>query len=98
MKRIVILLFIFLNISLLHSEISVKSIKGRVQVLLNSKGAKRWVKADMNMVLSREDRIRTAGNSSIVLRSVSYDIIVLEKSILLLDLVYNDQNSTTVIK
>ncbi len=96
-KIIIIFLTILININLVYSQIKIKKVKGKVQVLLISTDKKNWKKAQVDMILSDKDKIRTGKNSSINLKSKSYDIIVHEKSILLIDSVFKQDNKLTIL-
>lgn len=98
MKRVIIIfLTILINLNLVYSQIKVKEVKGKVQVLLISTGKKNWKNAQVDMILSDKDKIRTGKNSSIDLKSKSYNIIVLEKSILLIDTVFKNDDKLTIL-
>lgn len=69
----------------LFSQIVVENIDNRADVLLTSQNEKSWKMADININLTSQDMVRTGKNSSITLKSKSYDIIVYEKSTVSID-------------
>ena len=86
MKKLVILLIIlFLYTSLVFSQLKITEVNGRVQALLVSKGDKKWKNVLESMILSDSDKIRTARDSSFVLRSDNYEITILDRSIVIFD-------------
>ncbi len=98
MKKVIfIIVFFIISTISAYSEIKISNISGRVQVFLNSQQKKRWITPDFDTKIFEKDKIRTGKNSSITLKSKSYEIILLEKSILLLNNIYQDNNKNLTV-
>ncbi|MDD5066573.1 MAG: FecR family protein [bacterium] len=86
MKKISVILF-FLLFSAWDgtAQITVTRMNNRAEVLMASLNEKSWRTAELNMILNSQDRIRTGKNSTLTLKSLSYEVIVYDKSTVILD-------------
>ena len=94
-KLIVFIILMLMTANVIYSQMSISDYKGKVQVLLISKNQKQWKNIDNVFQLTDNDKIRTGRESFLKLKSRSYNVIILENSIVVLDRVYKPGDSRT---